>query len=231
MDASVTTTIIVDSCPAKMSKGVTTIWIIVSVLFTLAVVFSFVTPVWFENKIVQRSEANVTESTNVSFGPLRYCSKSQLDDVVVKCKFYSGLMNIPSTTWILCSVVYALGCSLLCTALCCAFVGCCIREETWERVRLSAAYLQLFGVVFISLALLFFPLGLSSSFVHKICGPGADMYKSGNCQISWGYVLAIMSAALLIFSPILARYSIDRAEPDDGPFATNYRPAKVSTAV
>lgn len=88
-----------------------------------------------------------------------------------------------------------------------------------------------FAVVFVSLALLFFPLGLSSSFVHKICGPGANMYKSGNCQIAWGYVLAIMSAALLIFTPILARYSVEKTEPETGLFATDYRPVKITTAV
>ena len=126
-----------------MSKGVTLIWAIVSILFTLAVIFAYVTPVWFENKEMQNLSGNVT--LNVSFGPLRYCSKSQFDNVLIECKFYTSLMNIPSTTWILCGVVYALGCSLLFTALCCALVGCCLKEETWERVRLSAAYLQLFG--------------------------------------------------------------------------------------
>lgn len=127
----------------KMSKGVTAIWMIVSVIFTLAVIFSYVTPVWFENKEAQSLSGNLT--LNVSFGPLRYCSKTQLDNVIVKCQFYNSLMNIPSTTWMLCGVVYALGCSLLLTALCCSFSGCCLKDETWERVRLSAAYLQLFG--------------------------------------------------------------------------------------
>jgi len=212
-----------------MSKCVTATWLIVSILFTIGVIFSYVAPVWFENKEAQSLNGNMT--LKVSFGPLRYCSKNQLENVVVECKFYSNLMNIPSTTWILCDVVYALGCSLLVIALCCSLFGCCLKEKTWERVRLSAAYLQLFGVVFVSLALLFFPLGLSSSFVHKVCGSGAAMFKSGNCQIAWGYVLAIMSTALLIFTPILARYSIEKEEPENGLFATHYRPVKITTSV
>lgn len=103
------------------------------------------TPVWFENQEVLNLEGNKTDLLNVSFGPLRYCSKRQIANAITECQFYSSLMNIPSTTWILCGVVYALGCSLLVTALGCATVGCCIKEETWERVRLGAAYLQLFG--------------------------------------------------------------------------------------
>ena len=133
----------VDVNRVKMSKCVTGTWLIVSTLFTLGVTFSYVAPVWFENKETQRLDSNIT--LDVSFGPLRYCSKGQLENVMVECKFYSSLMNIPSTTWIICDVVYALGCSLLFTALCCSFFGCCLKEETWERVRLSAAYLQLFG--------------------------------------------------------------------------------------
>ena len=67
--------------------------------------------------------------------------------------------------------------------------------------------------------------------MHKICGPDAAMYKSGNCQIAWGYVLAIMSTALLIFTPILARYSIEKTEPESGLFAMHYRPIKITTSV
>ena len=100
------------------------------------------------------------------------------------------------------------------------------------RITITNCSTSLVSVVFVSLALLFFPLGLSSSFVHKICGSAANMYKSGNCQIAWGYVLSIMSAALLIFSPILARYSIDKTEDNEGGlFATDYRPTKITTAV
>ena len=128
-----------------MAKGITVLWIIISVLFTTAVIFSYMTPVWFENQESLNLEGNKTDSLNVSFGPLRYCSKRQIANAITECRFYSSLMNIPSTTWILCGVVYALGCSLLVTALGCATVGCCIKEETWERVRLGAAYLQLFG--------------------------------------------------------------------------------------
>ena len=136
-----------------MSKCVTTIWLIVSTLFTLGVTFSYVAPIWFENKETQNLEGNMT--LKVSFGPLRYCLKGQLESVVMDCRFYSSLMDIPSTTWIICDVVYALGCSLLFTALCCALFGCCLKEETWERVRLSAAYLQLFGGKYSFLNLLY----------------------------------------------------------------------------
>eukprot|EP00794_Sanderia_malayensis_P013756 gene13756-15195_t len=215
-----------------MSNGVTVLWIAISLLFTTAVLFSFITPVWFENKELTRTDGNSTGLRNVSFGPLRFCTRRQLkNSPLVECRFYNSLIDIPSTTWILCGVVYTLGCCLLLTALMCAIVGCCMKEDTWERVRLGAAYLQLFGVVFISLALLFFPLGLSSSFVHSICGPNSDMYRSGECQIAWGYVLSIMSSALLIFSPILARYSIEKTDNSAHLYATDYRPNKMSTAV
>ena len=73
------------------------------------------------------------------------------------------------------------------------------------------------SVVFVSLALMFYPLGLNSSFARTVCGSETNMYRSGNCQIAWGYVLSIMSASLLIFSPILARYSIERKEQESRP--------------
>ena len=56
------------------------------------------------------------------------------------------------------------------------------------------------------IALSIFPTGLDSSFVHHYC-LGARMYDTGQCQIGWAYMLAMIGTALAIFSPFLAQYT------------------------
>ena len=127
-----------------MSRGITALWIAISLLFTLAVIFASVSPEWFENQDKVKLKNN-TVALNVSFGPLRFCTRKKFPDAILSCDFYRSLVGIPSITWILCTVVYAVGCALLLVALICSCFGCCSDSEKWERIRLGCAYLQLFG--------------------------------------------------------------------------------------
>lgn len=63
-----------------------------------------------------------------------------------------------------------------------------------------------------------FPIGLDSQFAKNICGSRSTIFVAGGCQVAWGYVLSIMSVALTIFCPILAKYSTDVKVEDDDEF-------------
>ncbi|XP_006877328.1 PREDICTED: transmembrane protein 211 [Chrysochloris asiatica] len=43
--------------------------------------------------------------------------------------------------------------------------------------------------------LLVFPISLASPFAKEVCG-ASSMYRSGQCQLGWGYVTAILNAVL-----------------------------------
>lgn len=54
-------------------------------------------------------------------------------------------------------------------------------------------------------AVLSFPVGLDSRLAQRYC-PGARVYSAGSCQVGWAYMLGIMTAALVVFCPILSHY-------------------------
>ena len=56
------------------------------------------------------------------------------------------------------------------------------------------------------LALLVYPGGLGTSFVQYHC-PGASTYHPGQCNVSWAYMLAIMTTTLCMFCPVMCYYS------------------------
>ena len=72
---------------------------------------------------------------------------------------------------------------------------------------LSAAVILLGSVVS-------FPVGLDSKLAQHYC-PGARMYSAGSCHVGWAYMLGIMSAALVVFCPILSHYTDIDEELDD----------------
>lgn len=54
--------------------------------------------------------------------------------------------------------------------------------------------------------LLVYPFGLNSSLVRSFCGD-SDIYNAGECQIGWGYMLAIVGVLLTVFLPFFAKYA------------------------
>lgn len=66
---------------------------------------------------------------------------------------------------------------------------------------------SIFSAVFIMAAgLLVYPFGLNSSLVRSFCGD-SDIYYAGECQIGWGYMLAIVGVMLTVFLPFFAKYA------------------------
>ena len=60
-----------------------------------------------------------------------------------------------------------------------------------------------------------FPVGLDSKLAQHHC-PGARSYSAGTtCHIGWAYMLGIMSAALVVFCPVLSHYTDIDDDLDD----------------
>ncbi|KAL7834602.1 hypothetical protein SRHO_G00288490 [Serrasalmus rhombeus] len=59
--------------------------------------------------------------------------------------------------------------------------------------------------------LLVYPFGLNSSLVKSFCGD-SDIYYAGECQIGWGYMLAIVGVMLTLFLPFFANGSPSSSE-------------------
>ncbi|TKS83576.1 Transmembrane protein 211 [Collichthys lucidus] len=77
----------------------------------------------------------------------------------------------------------------------------------WEQLSISRYAAEKEIQVFIMAAgLLVYPFGLNSSLVRSFCGD-SDIYYAGECQIGWGYMLAIVGVMLTVFLPFFAKYA------------------------
>ena len=56
-----------------------------------------------------------------------------------------------------------------------------------------------------AVGLVLYPLGLGSPFSRQHCGEAATVYSSGECQVGYAYMLALVSTALAAYCPVLAR--------------------------
>ncbi|TRY56937.1 hypothetical protein DNTS_021655 [Danionella cerebrum] len=65
---------------------------------------------------------------------------------------------------------------------------------------------MLSGLVTMGSGLLIYPFGLNSSLVKSFCGD-SDIYYAGECQIGWGYMLAVVGVMLTLFLPFFAKYA------------------------
>ncbi|KAK2525408.1 Tmem211 [Columba livia] len=54
--------------------------------------------------------------------------------------------------------------------------------------------------------LLVYPFGFNSATVKRFC-ENSDIYYAGDCQIGWGYMLAIVGVMLSVFLPFFAKYA------------------------
>ncbi|RXN22605.1 transmembrane protein 211-like [Labeo rohita] len=62
------------------------------------------------------------------------------------------------------------------------------------------------ALVIMGSGLLVYPFGLNSNLVKSFCGD-SDIYYAGECQIGWGYMLAIVGVMLTLFLPFFAKYA------------------------
>lgn len=214
------------------------LWLSTTILFTSGIIFSMLSPVWFENSNVTTFKPNTTSTSTkkygtsrqqsnkygtvsqkvnaiASFGLIRYCRISELDDVMVKCQFFSSLQDMPSIAWLITTIIFSIGIALFLISVLLSAFGICTSKHNSDKLRIALAYLQVIGVVFLVISVLMFPLGLDSKFARDVCGKDARMYLSGSCQVTWGYVLSIMAISLTVFCPVLAKYSTEMKEEEN----------------
>ncbi|MEE6468399.1 hypothetical protein FKM82_008277 [Ascaphus truei] len=75
-----------------------------------------------------------------------------------------------------------------------------------RRLCTLAGYMQTAAVFIMASGLLVYPFGLNSTTVKKYC-EDSSIYYAGDCQIGWGYMLAIVGVMLSVFLPFFAKYA------------------------
>uniref|UniRef100_A0A4W3IFY3 Si:dkey-35m8.1 n=1 Tax=Callorhinchus milii TaxID=7868 RepID=A0A4W3IFY3_CALMI len=180
----------------RMLSCVSCLWVLLSSCLLAVCTFSFISPAW-----IVRDQSK----DSVSFGLLWHCSGS-----VYNCYTFGGLgkfADIASASWQTSAVLCSGGCVLLAISALLAIVTVFLPSGVCERrVCTLAGYMQTTAVFIMASGLLVYPFGLNSPIVKKNCG-NSSIYNAGDCQIGWGYMLAIVGVMLAVFLPFFSRYA------------------------
>uniref|UniRef100_A0AAY5KHY1 Uncharacterized protein n=1 Tax=Esox lucius TaxID=8010 RepID=A0AAY5KHY1_ESOLU len=176
-------------------------WVLLSSALVAICSFSFISPAWIVKDHLKNKDS-------VSFGLLWHCSESL--DHMYRCYTFGGLgkfAEIPSSSWQTSAVLCSGGCALLAVSSLLAIVTIFLPSGGCERrICTLAGYMQMAAVFIMGSGLLVYPFGLNSTLVRSFCGD-SDIYYAGDCQIGWGYMLAIVGVMLTLFLPFFAKYA------------------------
>ncbi|XP_028662615.1 LHFPL tetraspan subfamily member 7 protein [Erpetoichthys calabaricus] len=185
----------------RMFSCVSCFWVLLSSALVAICSFSFISPAWIVKERLRNEEA-------VSFGLLWRCSESS--DHRYGCYTFAGMgrfAEIPSSSWQTSAVLCSGGCVLLAISSLLAIITVFLPSGPCEkRMCTLAGYMQMAAVFIMATGLLIFPFGLNSTFVKSFCG-NSSIYYAGDCQIGWGYMLAIVGVMLTLFLPFFAKYA------------------------
>ncbi|XP_037543381.1 transmembrane protein 211 [Nematolebias whitei] len=207
-------------CPGFLPQAATTMfscvgcfWVLLSSVLVAVCSFSFISPAWIvkdqlRSSQQQQQHPHTSSKDSVSFGLLWHCSESL--DHMYRCYTFGGLgkfAEIPSSSWQTSAVLCSGGCALLAVSSLLAIITIFLPGGGCERrICTLAGYMQMASVFIMATGLLVYPFGLNSSLVRSFCGD-SDIYYAGECQIGWGYMLAIVGVMLTVFLPFFAKYA------------------------
>ncbi|XP_072287277.1 LHFPL tetraspan subfamily member 7 protein-like [Pyxicephalus adspersus] len=184
----------------RMFSCVSGFWVLLSACLVAVCSFSFLSPAW----IVRSADLH----TSISFGLLWHCSESL--ERIPSCYTFGGLgrfNDIPSSSWQTSAVLCSGGCALLVMSCLLAIVTLFLPSGLCERRLCTlAGYMQTAAVFIMASGLLVYPFGFNSTTVKKYC-ENSSIYYAGDCQIGWGYMLAIVGVMLSVFLPFFAKYA------------------------
>ena len=141
-----------------MGRCITSLWITMTIVFTCGICFSFVSPVWFENKTQPQHNTLAMSKTSalnslsslpydpVALGIIRFCNRDELrDDMIKRCQFFTSFKEIPNVAWTVCAILYAVGCIFFLVSVVMALVSVCVGTTVGDKVKIAAAYIQITG--------------------------------------------------------------------------------------
>ncbi|XP_078536064.1 LHFPL tetraspan subfamily member 7 protein-like [Lissotriton helveticus] len=179
-------------------------WVLLSSCLVAVCSFSFLSPAW-----IVKGGSSLHGREPVSFGLLWHCPHAPVLQLY-KCYTFGGLASfnrIPSSSWQTSAVLCSGGCLLLAISSLLAIITIFLPSGLCERRTCTlAGYMQTAAVFIMASGLLVYPFGLNSATVKEYC-ENSSIYYAGDCQIGWGYMLAIVGVMLAVFLPFFAKYA------------------------
>jgi len=173
---------------ASSLTAVGVVWALLSLVAAVTNCVAFYIPFWIQGRLVERHDA--------FFGAFRRCNFPRVDEtglvaVVEECGRYNSFWSIPTCWWQVSTVLVGVGCGLSLLVATTAVAACCIAYVLNAGSARLAGSLQLLSVLMIFTGAAFYPVGWYAEEVRDACGPQADVYRIGDCQVSWSaYLMA-----------------------------------------
>ncbi|XP_036908259.1 transmembrane protein 211 [Sturnira hondurensis] len=168
----------------------TSVWAALGLSLTCLSAFSLISPAWFQ-------------SPTFSFGVLTYCSWPQGDRWNQSCGTFGTLDDIPNFAWKAAAALLLGGWLLLAfNAILLLSWVLAPKELCPGRGSSKPLGVQAASVAITVVGLLVFPISLASPFAKEACR-NSSVYYSGQCQLGWGYVTAILNAVLASLLPMI----------------------------
>lgn len=194
----------------RISLNVGVIWAVASICLSIILATVFLQDQWIGDTPLSKGPGN--------FGLWHWCSDSR--DGVDACRgSLSDFSSILSPAWRAATVFSGLA-VLTSVVTLLAWLTICV-ASTLGLFKVSGC-LQIISGVFMLITILSFPAGWDNSSVISVCGPEADDFLLGTCDIRWVYMLAVVGCADCFLLGLLAltlgwRQIITTEEEEEGP--------------
>lgn len=172
----------------RNSKAIGVLWGIFTICFALICSVAFVTPEWIG--ISNKGRIGLWSSCEFDQNGLEECHGK-----------FNEFIEISNAAFKISTIL-----SMICVAL--AYITILVMLLFFfmqcTSVYMVCAWIQILASLCMILSLTIYPLGWDSAKVQFICGTQAARYQTGQCEVKWAYILAILGCCDIIVLAILA---------------------------
>lgn len=162
-------------------RAVAVLWAVLTIIWCILNVVCFVQPQWI---------GDTKESPGYGhFGVYEYCYPDNARGRYVCSGDFANFDKILNDEFK--AATFFCGVSALLMLICVAalMLFFCFKKTA---VFVFCGIIEVICAIFMFIACVIFPAGWDHEEVQKVCGPNADAYDLGECDIRWAYILAIL---------------------------------------
>lgn len=180
---------------ASSLTGAGMLWACLSLAAALLACTGFYIPFWIKGRLLDRVDAY--------FGFFRRCNYPHVNAagevrIVEECGRYSRFSDIPSPWWQATTVLCGVGAALSLMVAVTAVAACCINYVVHKGSARLAGTAQLIAALLTCAGIAVYPMGWDNREVRESCGPEAQAYRLGSCELSWSAYLLAGAVLLLL---------------------------------
>ncbi|CAH1388523.1 unnamed protein product [Nezara viridula] len=191
--------------------SVSLLWILLTVISSLAVFYALFTPKWLigPQRISYGENGSAVALGPPSVGVFNRCTRM---DGERSCGIFAmdGLStdsNVFPTFWKISLVFFTLGITVMAFTAMAALLSCCIQSVNKKSIFTVTGSVQALAGLFYILGIIMYSAGWGSARVVRLCGPESQPFYLGDCSIGWSVYSAIFGILLTLITASLSVYA------------------------